>query len=123
MEEVQWVQGPEASQVSSIPPPSGSSVAGYSIVSRASSNRVAAVEDTEGRAQLAKQIGQFIRHRVPCVSLLCRPFSGNQNLLINFAEASRACKRGSSAGSSVFVGLALQWQACIVLDRAGLACK
>ena len=30
-------------------------------MSRASSNAVAAVEGTEGRAQLAKQIGQFIR--------------------------------------------------------------
>lgn len=112
----------------------------YSVLSASPSSRGSvAVEDTEARAQLAREIGNFIRRalegdfrgssgrdRLRLASkwyLVFADFHGNRvnppRVLRNFSEASALCKQGPDAGQSVFVGVATQWEARIVFNQAG----
>ena len=97
------------------------------------------VGDTTARADLARQIGAFLRR---CREGLPRGSSGRDRLRLQnryyiiladyegvflpepiftsgFAEVRRICKRGADAGASVFVGLATQWEAKLALESGG----
>lgn len=99
------------------------------------------VEDSSGRAELARQIGAFLRR---CKDGLPRGSSGRDRLrlqsrfylvladyegvylpeplcLSSFAKVKRICKRGADAGRSVFVGLATKWEAKLALESGGFA--
>ena len=113
----------------------------YSVLSGSpSSNRsLVGVEDTEARAQLAREIGDFIRRalegnfrgssgrdRLRLASrlyLVFADFHGNRlsppRVIRNFAEVSSLCKQGPDAGQSVFIGVPSQWEARIVFSQAG----
>ncbi len=96
--------------------------------------------DTEGRRQLAIEIGQFLnrasrgdfrgtsgRDRLKVANrcyIIVKDFGGNllQPPLFTeeFATVRRTCKKGSSCGSAVFVGLATTWEAKIAAENTGL---
>ncbi len=104
-----------------------------------SNNSVVGVDDTEGRAELAREIGDFIRRsldgdfrgssgrhklRLPSrLYLVFADFYGNRveppRVIRSFAETATICKQGPEAGQSVFVGVASQWEARIILNQAG----
>lgn len=108
--------------------------------SQSSAGRTVETEDTEGRVALAKELGQFLRR---CLSGEPRGSSGRDRLrlqnrfyivcadyhgrvlpeplfLDNFATVRGLCKQGSSAGQSIFLGVATKWEARIVFREAGL---
>ena len=112
----------------------------YSLVSGSPSTRgIISVEDTEARAQLAREIGDFIRRalegnfrgtsgrdRLRLASklyLVFADFFGNRlnppRIIKSFSEVSTLCKRGPDAGQSVFIGVASQWEGRIVFNQAG----
>eukprot|EP00438_Fugacium_kawagutii_P015962 Skav227099 [mRNA] locus=scaffold199:49523:51667:+ [translate_table: standard] len=102
---------------------------------------VIASSDKEGRAELARHIGRFLR-----ASFEGRHFgsSGRDRLSLRsrlyvalvdyhgvrfpeprvyreFSSLSLVCKRGPSAGQSVFVGFATEWEARLALEEAEFA--
>ena len=112
----------------------------YSVLSGSPSNRsVVGVEDTEARARLAREIGDFIRRsldgnfrgssgrdrlRLPSrLYLVFADFYGNRveppRVLRSFSETAAICKQGPEAGQSIFVGVATQWEGRIVFNQAG----
>lgn len=98
-------------------------------------------EDTAGRTSVAQQIGHFLarclagedrgssgRDRLQLQSkvyIVLADFSGHKfsspQIFFNFGDVKAACKRGSSAGDSIFVGLPSKWEARLALRTAGLA--
>ena len=95
--------------------------------------------DRQGRERLAKECGQFLKRAVRGVFRGC---SGREKLKLanriyvvlvnfegqrlpgpkvteNFAEVKEICKRGSSAGASVFLGFPTLWEARIAVEEAG----
>lgn len=103
-------------------------------------SRAIAVEDQEGRLELAKQIGLFLRRansgknrgtsgrdRLRLQSryyVVVRNFEGSEFqpplFFDRFAPVRDHCKRGPNTGSScVFVGFPTQWEARVALVEAG----
>lgn len=98
-----------------------------------------AAEDSEGRADLAREIGAFLkraaggdfrgssgRSRLNLPNqlyVIIKDFFGHRlprvRVVRDFATCSSICKRGPSAGSSVFVGFASEWEAKIALEEFG----
>lgn len=108
--------------------------------SSSAARTVVAASDTEGRLQLAREIGQFLRR---CLDGRPRGSSGRDRLNLqnryyiiladfdgvnlpeplfvdSFARVKELCKRGPAAGKSVFVGLATRWEAKVVFEAASL---
>lgn len=97
------------------------------------------VEDHEGRLELAKQIGLFLRRasrgenrgtsgrdRLRLQSryyVVVKDFEGAEYqpplFFDRFAPVREHCKRGPNTGSSVFVGFPTQWEARAALIEAG----
>lgn len=98
-------------------------------------------EDTEGRVALARDLGAFLRR---CIAGEPRGSSGRDRLrlqnryyivvadyegnilpsplfLEEFSRVKTLCKRGPSAGRSIFVGVPSKWEAKLVFEAAGLA--
>eukprot|EP00438_Fugacium_kawagutii_P028867 Skav225489 [mRNA] locus=scaffold1360:5423:9203:- [translate_table: standard] len=96
-----------------------------------------ASEDRAGREQLARECGRFLKRAVAGVY---RGSSGHERLKLanriyvvladfegvrrstplvteSFAEVKEVCKRGSSAGNSVFLGFATKWEAEIAVQE------
>ena len=152
-ERVQHLEGGERSQRSEVEEVSG--FGSYSVISRHGSIQQPAesfgspkpstteilVGDTEGRVQLARQIGAFLRR---CRDGQPRGGSGRDRLKLqsryyiilatyagefladplvvdNFAEVRRLCKRGPDLGESVFIGVPTQWETRLVLESGGFA--
>ena len=98
------------------------------------------VGDTEGRRELAAEIGRFLgraaqgdfrgssgRDRLRLASrcyIVVKTFEGNTLptplFTQQFTEVRRLCKRGSDCGASVFIGLATIWEAKVVIQHSGL---
>ena len=97
------------------------------------------VEDHEGRLELAKQIGSFLkransgvhrgssgRDRLSLQSryyVVVRDFEGVEHQpplwFDRFAPVRDRCKRGPNTGQSVFIGFPTQWEARVALLEAG----
>ncbi len=98
-----------------------------------------AAEDSEARAELARGIGAFLRRAAEGdfrgssgrsrlnqpnrLYVIVKDYSGHRlpKVLVvkDFATCASICKRGPSAGSSVFVGFATEWEAKIALEEFG----
>lgn len=98
------------------------------------------VGDHTARADLARQIGQFLdralrgdfrgssgRDRLQLGNryyIILKNFEGERLpeplVVSSFSEVRRLCKRGSECGASLFVGLATQWEARLALEEARL---
>ena len=119
----------------------------FELISSAPSERASArsteeigASDTAGRIALAQGIGHFLRR---CLSGEPRGTSGREKLKLqnryyiicadldgrrlsdplfvdNSATVKQLCKRGPSAGDSVFVGVATKWEAKLVFQAADL---
>ena len=97
--------------------------------------------DIESRAALARHIGHFVnralrgefrgnsgRERLALASRLYLVFALHSGehcnppiVCFSWSAAKDLCKRGSSAGQAVFVGLASEWEARIVLETASFS--
>ena len=55
--------------------------------------------------------------------IVCADFNGRRLpdplFVDNFASVKHLCKRGPSAGDSIFVGVATKWEAKLVFEAAG----
>lgn len=118
----------------------------YSVVSGSSeraapcsSTQLVAAEDREARTELARGIGAFLRRAAEGdfrgssgrsrlnlpnqLYVIIKDFSGHRlpkvRVVRDFATCASICKRGPSAGSSVFVGFASEWEARIALEEFG----
>ena len=118
---------------------SAASVASEGTAWTSLTSRPIAVEDQEGRLELAKQIGLFLRRansgenrgtsgrdRLRLQSryyVVVRNFEGREFqpplFFDRFAPVRDHCKRGPNTGSSVFVGFPTQWEARVALVEAG----
>jgi hypothetical protein len=98
-----------------------------------------ATADTAGRIALAQQIGRFLlrclsgefrgtsgRERLKLQNryyIVCADFNGRRLpdplFVDNFASVKHLCKRGPSAGDSIFVGVATKWEAKLVFEASG----
>lgn len=126
-----------ASAVEAASVPVGSTAASGSALS----DSPIASSDQEGRALLARQIGRFLRASVEGrhfgssgrdkLSLRSRlyvalaDYQGNRfpkpRVYREFSSLAAVCKRGPSAGNSVFVGFATEWEAKLALEEGGFA--
>lgn len=100
---------------------------------------IVATSDKEGRAELARHIGRFLRasfegrrtgssgrDRLQLRSRLYVALADYQGRRLpkpqvfrEFASLAALCKRGPSVGDSVFVGFATEWEARLALEEGG----
>ena len=105
----------------------------------ASSRGPVDVTDRAGCETLARDLGAFIRRalagehtqgsgrdRLNLKSRVYLVFAGfdrvhlsRPKVFLQFNQVSAICKRGSSFGSSVFIGVPSQWEARVVIESAG----
>ena len=98
------------------------------------------VGDTEGRRELAAEIGRFLgraaqgdyrgssgRDRLRLANrcyIVVKTFEGSTLptplFTQQFSEVRRLCKRGNDCGAAVFVGLPTIWEAKVVIQHSGL---
>lgn len=101
------------------------------------SDSVVAPSDKEARAELARQIGRFLRSAYEGspfgtsgrdrLSLRSRlyialaDYHGSKfrapRLYREFSQVAALCKRGPSLGQSIFVGFATEWEARLALEE------
>ena len=124
------------------PVQSGSSNS-FTVISGGESSGVGEIRsgDTELRLALAKECGLFLKrayHNQPRgtsgrerlklsnrLYVVLADYEGNRfeeaKVFHEFSPVRTLCKRGSSCGSSVFIGFASQWEAKVALTEAGFA--
>ena len=99
------------------------------------------VHDDEGRAQLARQCGSFLRRALrgdfrgssgrdrlklgSSYYLVCADYEGVEYdpplLLDRFADVRAKCKRSAACGRSVFLGFATKWELSLAIEEGGFS--